>query len=87
MKYYYVALQTKTHALLLERRLKERKLICELVYMPRQIMWDLCNMGVKFPESELNKAMVVIKESHFPAFKVYMEVVNQYGSSYYEVKP
>lgn len=75
MTYYFVALQTRSQAFILERRLKQEDVKCELTYMPREIMKDLCNMGVKFEESELRRASDIIRRSGLPGCQVYRETV------------
>lgn len=58
--YYYVGLESRTHAFLLEHRMKSEGMkTCEITYMPREIMIDLCNIGVRFKENELPKAKQV----------------------------
>lgn len=83
---YYIALQTKSHALLLERRLKQQGIKCELAFMPRPIMKDLCNMGIKLPEGYFDYAVPVIKCSGLPGFRVYKEILTSTGGNYIEVK-
>ncbi|HEX2927600.1 MAG TPA: DUF3343 domain-containing protein [Ruminiclostridium sp.] len=82
MIYYYVLLQSKTHALLLDRRMKGEGITCELAIMPREIMMDLCNLGIKFEEGMLQRAVAVITRSGIPGCKLYKENVypgyNQY---------
>lgn len=86
MSYFYTAHPTRTQAFLLDRRLKDQGINCELSYMPRQIMVDLCNMGVKFEENEYGRAIDVIRRSGLPGCKLYKEVVNPRDSQYIEVK-
>lgn len=83
---YYVALQTKSHALLLEQRLKQQKIKCELAFMPRPIMNDLCSMGVKLREAVFNTALPVIRGCGLPGLRIYRETVNPKGSQYDEIK-
>ena len=83
---YYVALQSKSHAFLLEQRMKQQGIQCELTYMPRDIMTDLCNMGVKFNESVLNSATQVIRHSGLPGCRIYMEKATPGDSQYVEIQ-
>lgn len=85
MAYYYVALQSKTHAFLLENRLMVDRISCEITYMPRQIMTDVCNLGVRFAESDLTKALQIIKNCGLPSIRVYLEVISSDSSSYIEI--
>lgn len=85
MTYYYTALQSRSHAFILERRLKTEGVQCELSYMPRQILRDLCNMGVKFVERDLARAAEIIKRSGLPGARLYKETLNPRGSQYTEV--
>ena len=49
---YYVGLESKSHVFLLEQRMIDEGIVCDITYMPRNIMIDLCNMGLKFHETE-----------------------------------
>ncbi|MCX7842423.1 MAG: DUF3343 domain-containing protein [Clostridia bacterium] len=84
MSYYYVVVMSKSHAFLLERRLKSQGIKCDLAYMPREIMTDVCNMGVRFHERELNQAADVIRHSGIPGCKLYKEVIKPEGYMYYQ---
>lgn len=86
MPYFYTVHPTRSQAFLLERRLKDQGVICELSYMPREIMIDLCNLGVKFPESEFGRAINIIRRAGLPGSKVYKEVVNSSNSEYFKVE-
>lgn len=83
---YYVALMSRSHAFLLERRLKNEGVICELAFMPREIMFDLCNMGVMFRECELHKALPVLRRSGLPGCRLFREVLDSEGSIYQEMQ-
>lgn len=85
MTLYYVALQSKTHAFLLEKRMRGEGVTCELTYMPRQIMSDVCNMGVRFEEIEFPKAVVVIKKSGLPSCRLYKEIITPMDCTYVEI--
>lgn len=82
---YYTTHPTRSQAFLLERRLKMEGVKCELSYLPREIMMDLCNMGVKFPESEYHKAIEVIRRAALPGCKLYKEIVLPEGYKYIQV--
>ena len=58
----------------------------ELTYMPREIMKDFCNLGVRFAESSFPQAINVIRKSGLPSCKVYREYVSEAGNSYQEIK-
>lgn len=75
MTNYYVVLQTKSQAFLLEQRIAHQGIKCELVSMPREIMKDLCNMGVRFKEDAYPKAVQVIKNRGLPGCKLYKETI------------
>lgn len=85
MGYYYAALQSRSHAFLLERRMKDEGVECELSFMPRQIMTDLCSMGVRFEERELRGALRVLCRAGLPGCKLYRESTEPWGSAYTEV--
>ncbi len=82
---YYVALMSRSHVFLLERRLKNEGIPCELTYMPREVMIDLCNMGIRLEEYILPQALAVIRRSGLPGCKVYQEIVSPEGYAYYQV--
>lgn len=85
MIYYYTVLQSKSHSLILQHRMRTQNIECELVYLPREIMKDLCNMGVRFEERYLKGALDVIRQSGLPGCKVYMELVNPNSNKYVEI--
>lgn len=85
MAQYYALLQTRTHALILERRFTIEGVPCELTYMPREIMTDLCNLGIKFTENDYSRAMNVMRKSSLPSCRVYREHMSANGSSYEEI--
>lgn len=82
---YYATVETRSHAFLLERRMKDEGVACEIASIPRQLMEDLCNIGVKFSEMALPMAIGVIKRSGLPGSKVYKEVVYPDYCQYFEV--
>jgi len=85
MEYYYTALQSRTHAFLLERRMKSEGIVCDLAFMPRPIMMDLCNMGVKFDNHEFERAIGVIRRAGLPGCHVYKETTTPTDSTYEEI--
>lgn len=86
MEYYYVGLESRSHAFLLERRMKDQGMTtCEITYMPRDIMIDLCNMGVRFRESELSHAIDILRRSGLPGCKLYREIVRPDRYYYHEI--
>lgn len=86
MVFYIAAPQSKTHAFLLERKLKVAGIPCDLTYVPRPVSTGVCNMGVKFAEIYYEKAINVIRVSGLPGCRVFRETINANSSSYYEVK-
>lgn len=86
MAYYYTALQSKSHAFILEQRMRLQGIKCELVYMPRVIMKDICNLGVRFEDRCFSKAVDVIKNSGLPGCKIYLETVCPNSSQYTEIQ-
>lgn len=73
MDYCYVAVPMRSQAFLVERRLKLDGLNCEITYMPREIMTDLCNMGVRFDCNLLLNALSLIRGYGIPGLRVYTE--------------
>jgi hypothetical protein len=65
--------------------MKNEGIECELTYMPRVIMTDLCNMGVKFADTELPMAFDTIRRSGLPGCRIYKEIVTHAGYDYAEV--
>jgi len=84
--FYYVALISRTHAFLLERRMKSDGILCELTYMPREIMYDLCNMGVRFEENVLTKALNELRRCGLPGCRLFKEVILPNQNQYFEVQ-
>jgi len=82
---YYVALESRTHAFLLERRMKNEGIECEISFVPREVMSDLCNMGIKFNESVLPMAINLLRRCGLPGCRLYKEIVTPDGYIYSEV--
>lgn len=82
---YYVGLDSRTHAFLLERRMKNEGIECEVSFVPREVMNDLCNMGIKFDESVFERALSLLRRCGLPGCRLYKEVVNSDGYIYSEV--
>ncbi|MDQ2085968.1 DUF3343 domain-containing protein [Herbivorax sp. ANBcel31] len=85
MEYYYAGVEVRSHAFILERRMKDEGVSCEITYMPREIMTDLCNLGVKFQYADLNKSIDLIRRSGLPECKVYKEVITPERAYYYDI--
>ena len=85
MIYYYTLLQSRAQAFLLERRLKSEGIECELSYMPKAIILDLCNMGVKFEEKVFTKAVSAIRRAAIPGSRLYKEIKYPDRCEYVEV--
>lgn len=84
--YYYISVPARSQAFLVERRLKLEGLYCEITYMPREIMTELCNMGVRFDEVIIENVVDVLKRSGIPSLKLFKET--KYASySQYEAVP
>lgn len=86
MAYYYVMLQSKSHALILERRLKQQGVNCDLVYFPREIMKELCNMGVRIDDNNFIRAVDSIKHSGLPGCRLYSEILYPGSAQYVEIQ-
>lgn len=82
---YYVLLGSRSHTFLLERRMKDEGITCEICYIPREIMTDLCNVGVKFDESQLKKAVCLIHMSGLPGCSIFQEIMTPTGGVYSKV--
>lgn len=81
---YYVALDSRSHALLLERRMTCEGVVCELAYTPRELMRGVCNMAVRFTQSEYFKAVPVIHRAGLPGCRLFREELQPDGADYYE---
>ncbi len=80
---YYTLVQTKSHAFLLESRFRQEGVHCELTVMPRDIMPDMCNLGIRFAGADLAAALDVIGRCCLPGCRVFRE--SRYGGGiYYE---
>lgn len=86
MGYYYVGLESRSHSFLLERRLKNVNVQCEITYMPREIMSDTCNLGVRFHDSVFKRAMEAIRNCGLPGCRVYKEINFPDGNYYHEIE-
>ncbi len=85
MTRYYTLLQSRSHAFILDNRFKAEGVPCELTYMPREILIDLCNMGVRFKECDFAGAVNVIRRSGLPSCKVYQEIITPNEICYQEI--
>jgi len=83
---YYVALESRAHAFLLERRMKNEGIECEIAFVPREVMKDLCNMGVRFDESVFDRAINLLRFCGLPGCRLYKEVLTSDGYIYNEVQ-
>ncbi|WP_010244027.1 DUF3343 domain-containing protein [Acetivibrio cellulolyticus] len=83
---YYVGLESRSYAFLLERRMKIEGIECEISFVPREIMNDLCNMGVRFGESVLPKAVNLLRQCGLPGCRLYKEIVEPDGFNYFELQ-
>ncbi|MCX7745932.1 MAG: DUF3343 domain-containing protein [Clostridia bacterium] len=86
MANYYIEVETRAHAFLLQRRMESGGVQCEITYMPREIMTSLCNMGVRFDESELEPALALLRRSGLPGCRLYREDIKPNDISYTEVE-
>lgn len=86
MTNYYVGLDSRSHAFLLERRMKNEGIECELTFIPREVMSDLCNMGVRFGESSLPAAINLLRRCGLPGCRLYKDIVRPDGCTYYEMQ-
>lgn len=85
MLYYYMAFQNKTQAFLLEERLKAQQIACDVTYIPREIMTELCSLGLRFPEGGLPRAAAVIRASGIRGFRLYLETPTPIGNHYQQI--
>ncbi len=60
---------------MLEQRLRAEGAACEISYTPREISSDICNMGLKVPEHELQHVLRIAQSSGFTDIMVYEETV------------
>jgi hypothetical protein len=82
---YYTLLQSRTHALVLGHKFTLEGTPCELTYMPREIMKDHCNLGIRFTENQYPQAINIIRRSGLPGCKVYQEYMSPNGCIYQEI--
>ena len=82
---YYIVVESRSHAFLLEQRFKAEGIACEMAYMPRPIMKELCNLGIKFGEAEFPRAMAVLRKAGLPGCRLYREIVEPASFFYEEV--
>jgi len=86
MEYYYVGLMSRTYVFYLEHRMKSGGVTtCEITFMPRDIMTELCNMGVRFRERELTQAVNVLRGSGVPGLRLFREIQRPDRYYYHEV--
>lgn len=85
MEKYYVAFQTRSQAFLMEQRMRGEGIRCEITYLPREIMKDLCNMGLRFDERQYDRAINLLRRSGLPGFKVYQETAYPGYSTFTEI--
>lgn len=71
---------------MVERRLKLDGLYCEITYMPREIMTELCNMGVRFDELILANVIDALRRSGIPSLKLIREINYASYSQYEEIQ-
>lgn len=83
---YYVLPESRSHAFLIERRMKSQGILCEIAYIPRDISFSPCNMGVKFQESQCLMAVDLLRHSGLPGCMLYKEVVGSRESLYYKIE-
>ena len=86
MTNYYVALDSRSHAFLLERRMKSEGIECEISFVLRAVMNAIWNMGVKFGESVLDRAINLLRYCGLPGVRLYREIVTPSGYIYSEVQ-
>jgi hypothetical protein len=86
MEYYYVGLVSRTYVFFLEHRMKNGGVTtCEITFMPRDIMTDLCNMGVRFKERELTQAIRVLRSLGLSGLRLFREIKRPDRCYYHEV--
>lgn len=86
MGYCYISVPARSQTFLVERRIKNEGLYCEITYMPREIMTELCNMGVRFDEAILSNVLDVLGRAGIPGIRLFREI--RYATySQYEVIP
>jgi hypothetical protein len=82
---YYTLVQSKSHAFLLESRFRQEGIQCELTNVPRNIVTDLCSLGIRFTDADPDAALDVVRRCRLPGCKVFREVRNGGGILYEEV--
>lgn len=82
MDYCYAVSPTRSHVLLLENRMKMNGIIYELTYLPRDIMSDMCTMGIKYPAYETERVNALFWGMRLSGYRFYREVAGEQGKSY-----
>lgn len=85
MDYYYAGVEIRSHAFILERTMKDKGIKCEITYMPRELMTELCNLGVKFQHEHLEESTDLLRRLALPGCKVYKEVITPDRIYYYDI--
>lgn len=77
---------SRAHAFLLEGRFNVLGIPCDIAFIPREIMIDVCNMGLRFDEAVLGEAIAIIRRCGLPGCKVYRETLYPDKCVYQELK-
>lgn len=75
---YYIVLESRSHAFLLERRMKDNGIKCEISFVPRNVVSEktsMCNMGIKFDECVLAEALGILRHCGLPGCRLYSETI------------
>jgi hypothetical protein len=83
---YYILPESRSQAFLIERRMKGEGILCEIAFIPRDISFSPCNMGVKFGETQCWMAIDLLKRSGLPGCMLYKEVVSARECLYYKIE-
>jgi len=81
----YISFTIHTHAFLIERSLKQNSIPCEMTYLPRDIIPEPCNLGVRFDEYYTEYVKAILRQSKIPKMRMYKEVVNYNCSTFLQI--
>lgn len=83
---YYIAFQSRTHAFIMEERLKRAGIACELTYLPSSLTVSSCNIGIRLLQVNHAVTTALLKSSGLPGIRLFQEKLHQDQLSYVEIQ-